>query len=89
MDYFLDYFTGPILFVSFILWFCACLVVANTWRDNGFSYGAGFASSFFFSPLFGVLLGILVSLRKPSGDNNITAGKKDSYKSIKGYEKAK
>ncbi len=48
-----------LVFVIGILWFILCFIVADAWRSKGLNYGAGFWCSFFFSPIVGILLGIL------------------------------
>lgn len=45
-----------------VVWLILCFVVAFSWEAKGLSYSKGFAISFFFSPVIGILMGIFESI---------------------------
>jgi len=59
-----------------ILWVIGCFVVASVWEKKGLSYGEGFAISLFFSPLIGVLIGILQALSSSESSSKNRLGSK-------------
>ncbi|MEO0136070.1 MAG: hypothetical protein ABIL40_07385 [candidate division WOR-3 bacterium] len=48
-----------LILIIILLWLLLCLVVANAWKNVGLSYSKGFWNSVLFSPIVGILLGIL------------------------------
>ena len=59
-----------LIMIAIILWILLCFVVANAWKNVGLSYKIGFWNSFLFSPLIGILLGLLFVCGKNNVDKS-------------------
>lgn len=62
-----------LIIIALILWIFLCFVVASAWKNVGLSYKIGFWNSFLFSPLIGILLGILFVCGKNNVDKSTSA----------------
>lgn len=74
-----------VIIVAIVLWIILCFVVADAWKNVGLSYTTGFWNSFLFSPLIGILLGILfVCSRNSRG----VVGEKEASNAESGTQKS-
>lgn len=59
------------IFLSVIMWFGLCFLVAHFWEYKGYNYASGWWLSFFFSPLIGYLIGLGLRDLKPLGGSSM------------------
>lgn len=51
--------TTLIILIALIFDLVLCYIIANSWEKCGLSYRSGFWISFFFTPLIGILVGLM------------------------------